>query len=219
MSIKSWVAGTVLAGAIAAPVRAAIISYSQDVVQCAQQSFWGPGGSAASTVEPAVGLRLAGGVVFGTAVPARCRGLTPVRSADYTDAVPMEGVWAGIFLRWQAGRQLQSIIGAKIDVTAHALRVMCASCARTMPLRRRSPPTRPSTMRHMPATPLPPRPLGWGLIFGSAVSRQGLIWISSKIYLPRWRCRACFRRPTGLAGWSARMFASTSMVHRSVCVL
>ena len=133
MSIKSWVAGTVLAGAIAAPVQAAIVSYSQDLLFSApSQSFWGPGGSAASFSSSRLlgsdwlGVSYSVAASTGTVSGAYAGAI----SGRYTDAVPMEGVWAGIFsFDGQAGRQLQSIIGAKIDVTAHALKGdVCILC-------------------------------------------------------------------------------------------
>lgn len=125
MSIKLWVAGTVLAGAIAAPVQAAIVNYSQDLLfSAASQSFWGPGGSAASFSSSGefgskgLGVSYSVAASTGTVSGAYAGAI----SGRYTDAVPMEGVWSGIFsFDGQAGRQLQSIIGAKVDVTAHAL--------------------------------------------------------------------------------------------------
>lgn len=125
MSIKFWVAGAVLAGAVAAPVQAAVVSYSQDLLfSAASQSFWGPGGSAASFSSSrmlgseGLGVSYAVSASTGTVSGAYAGAI----SGRYTDVVPVGGVWSGIFaFEGQAGHELKSIIGAAVNVTAHAL--------------------------------------------------------------------------------------------------
>ena len=134
MSIKLWVAGTVLVGAIAAPAQAAIVSYSQDLLfNAASQSFWGPGGSAASFSSSRMlgseGLGVSYSVTASTGTVSGA--YAGAISGHYADVVPSDGVWSGIFsFEGQAGRQLQSIIGAKVDVKAYALGGdVCILCA------------------------------------------------------------------------------------------
>lgn len=125
MSIKLWTAGAVLAWASAAPVQAAIVNYSQELLfNAASQSFWGPGGSAASFSSSRMlgsdwlGVSYSVAASTGTVSGAYAGAI----SGRYVDAVPTGGVWSGVFsFGGQAGEQLQSIIGAKINVTAHAL--------------------------------------------------------------------------------------------------
>jgi len=136
MSFKSWTAAALLAGAVAAPAaHATVVSYSQNLVfNAASQSFWGPGGSSASFSSSrmfgsdGLGISYAVSASTGTISGAYAGTI----SGSYMDWAGGDSeMWRGSFAFTGAGgRSLSSLIGANINVTAHALGGdVCIICA------------------------------------------------------------------------------------------
>lgn len=127
MSFKIWSAAGLLAGALVAPAsHAAVVSYTQALLfNAPSQSFWGPGGSSASFSSSrmfgsdGLGISYAISASTGTISGSYAGAIT----GSYMDLAGRNGdQWRGTFaFTGAAGQSLTSLIGARIDVTAHAL--------------------------------------------------------------------------------------------------
>jgi len=134
--LKAWAIG--LAGCLAAAAApAAVVHLNQQATFVApSQSFWGPGGAAASFASSAMFGSHWLGVSYGVAASTGTIGGSygGQVAGRYSGDVDLGSAWSGVFsFSGIAGYQLSSLIGAQIDVTAHALQgdvcILCANYA------------------------------------------------------------------------------------------
>jgi hypothetical protein len=114
-----------VAGAFACAAQAAVVTINQGLAfTAASQSFWGPGGSSASFSSSQMfgshGLGMSYAVSASTGTVSG--GYAGTFSGSYLDEIQAGGVWGGRFsFSGLIGKNLNTQIGARIDVTAHAL--------------------------------------------------------------------------------------------------